>query len=146
MPHRLRKIRKQRGSRTHGWGQVGQHRKHGMKGGRGKTGTLKHKRSFMMNLPHNQSEKKGFICPTGIGILKTINVGYLDQLVDNLVAEGKVKIEDGKYPLDLPAFGYDKILGGGQVTKPLVIKSKSCSKNAIKKIEEAGGKLVKLEK
>lgn len=26
MPHRLRKVRKQRGSRTHGWGRVGQHR------------------------------------------------------------------------------------------------------------------------
>jgi len=38
MPHKLRKTRKMRGSRTHGYGQVGQHRKSGSRGGVGKAG------------------------------------------------------------------------------------------------------------
>ena len=42
MPHKLRKIRKQRATRYHGWGQVGQHRKSGGRGGKGKAGGRKH--------------------------------------------------------------------------------------------------------
>ena len=38
MATRLRKTRKFRGSRNHGWGQVGQHRASGYKGGLGQSG------------------------------------------------------------------------------------------------------------
>ena len=42
MPTRLRKTRKLRGGRHMGWGQVGQHRARGHKGGLGQSGMLKH--------------------------------------------------------------------------------------------------------
>ena len=42
MPTRLRKTRKLRGGRHMGWGQVGQHRASGHKGGLGRSGHLKH--------------------------------------------------------------------------------------------------------
>ena len=41
MPHKLRKIRKFRGSRTQGYGRIGQHRDSGSKGNR-KVGRHKH--------------------------------------------------------------------------------------------------------
>jgi len=48
MATRLRKTRKFRGSRNHGWGQVGQHRASGHKGGLGQSGMLKHHFSSML--------------------------------------------------------------------------------------------------
>ncbi len=41
MTTRLRKTRKYRGSRNHGWGQVGQHRASGHRAGVGQAGLLK---------------------------------------------------------------------------------------------------------
>jgi len=40
MPHKLRKIRKKRGSRTHGFGRVGQHREEDKEEGTGKQGSI----------------------------------------------------------------------------------------------------------
>ena len=48
MATRLRKTRKYRGSRNHGWGQIGQHRASGHKGGLGQSGLLKHHFSSML--------------------------------------------------------------------------------------------------
>ena len=42
MASRLRKTRRLRGGRHMGWGQVGQHRSFGHKGGLGRSGHLKH--------------------------------------------------------------------------------------------------------
>ena len=145
MPHKLRKTRKLRGSRTHGWGQVGQHRKHGMKGGRGKAGGHKHKWTYIVKYEPDYFSRRGFRCPTGRGELKTINLGELDELVDRLVEENKLNMEEGKYVVDLEKLGYEKLLGEGEVSKPLVVKTKFYSKLAEKKIQDVGGQLVKLE-
>ncbi len=145
MPHKLRKTRKLRGSRTHGWGQVGQHRKHGMKGGRGKAGGHKHKWTYIVKYEPDYFSRRGFRCPTGRGELKTINLGELDELVDRLVEENKLNMEEGKYVVDLEKLGYEKLLGEGEISKPLVVKTKFYSKLAEKKIQDVGGQLVKLE-
>ena len=52
MPQKLRKTRKMRGSRTHGYGQIGQHRKGGGKGGGRGGRTPNDDRSDSMN-PNN---------------------------------------------------------------------------------------------
>jgi large subunit ribosomal protein L15 len=41
--------------------------------------------------------------------------------------------------------GYEKVLGEGKISKPLTIEAKFFSRQALKKIEEAGGKAVKIE-
>ena len=46
LPTRTRKSRKYRGSRTHGYGQIGQHRHSGSRGGHGNAGLHKHKWSW----------------------------------------------------------------------------------------------------
>ncbi|MFQ5762111.1 MAG: uL15 family ribosomal protein [Candidatus Bathyarchaeia archaeon] len=142
MPSRLRKVRKQRGSRTHGWGQVGQHRKHGMKGGRGKAGYHKHKWTYIVKYQPDYFSKRGFRNPTSKAI-KAINVGELDSLAARLAAQGKVREQDGKLHLDLAALGYGKLLGSGGVSKPLAVTVPAYSKNVEKKIIQAGGVLVK---
>lgn len=46
----------------------------------------------------------------------------------------------GKAPvIDLVELGYFKLLGGGQINVPVVVKAKFFSKLAEKKIKEAGG-------
>jgi len=42
----------------------------------------------------------------------------------------------------LKGLGYDKLLGKGQVTHPLIVQVESCSKSAAEKIEKVGGKIL----
>ncbi len=139
MPHKLRKIRKRRGSRTHGWGRVGQHRAGGSRGGHGKAGYHKHKWSYVIKYEPDYFGKKGF---TSIKSLRrkvnVINVGVLDEMAEKL---SKSK-ENGKFLVDLKSMGYTKLLGTGNVTKSLVVKVSSSSKSAARKIKEAGGQIL----
>lgn len=73
----------------------------------------------------------------------TINVGSLDELAKRLVERNQALEEEGKISIDLNKLGYDKILGWGQVTNPLIVRVNSFSKKAAKKIEEAGGQILK---
>jgi len=72
-------------------------------------------------------------------------VGELDQQVSELVANKKAKKTKKGIKLDLNKLGYDKLLGRGQVTQPLIIQVDSHSESAAKKIEKAGGKMIKQE-
>ncbi|NWF87015.1 50S ribosomal protein L15 [Candidatus Bathyarchaeota archaeon] len=138
MPHKLRKIRKKRGSRTHGYGRVGQHRKSGSKGMR-KAGRHKHLWSYVLRYEPEYFSKKGFVSPKSLKRKKKIiNLGKLDQIAEKIALEEK----KGKFFVDLKKLGYTKLLGTGKVTKPLIVKVASCSSSAAEKIKEAGGELV----
>jgi large subunit ribosomal protein L15 len=136
MPHRLRKSRKNRGSRTCGYGKVGQHRDQGAKPER-KCGRHKHKWSYVIRYEPNYFEKKGFTSPKSLRLsLKVVNVGKLDQMA------GELPAEKDKYFLNLENLGYTKLLGTGRITKPLTVKVASCSESASRKIKEAGGEVL----
>jgi len=135
MATRKRKIRRQRGSRTHGWGVSGQHRDSGMQGGRGNAGRFKHKKT---NTSHFEKPgKSGFRNPTTPPQSNIINVGELDHLVKTMA------IKDNKLPinLNLSSLGYNKLLGKGLVKIPLNIQVEKTSKSAAKKITDAGGSI-----
>jgi len=136
LPTRLRKIRKQRASRFHGWGQVGQHRKTGGKGGSGKSGLFKHKWTWTVKYDPDHFGAKGFNPPEPNITKKWINIGKLDNIAAN-ESTGKSK----KLEINLSELGYDKLLGKGQVTHAYRIKVGKCSRQAKIKIEKAGGKL-----
>jgi len=142
LPHKLRKIRKKRGSRTQGYGQVGQHRKGGSKGER-KAGRHKHGWTYVIKYEPEYFEKKGFTSLKERGRINVINVGELDELVDRLAVEGRLERKGEKIFLDLEKLGYDKLLGMGKVTKPMLVKVVSHSEAAVKKIEEAAGQILK---
>ena len=130
MPTRLRKARRYRGMRTHGYGQIGQHRHSGKQGGHGNAGLHKHKWSWLiLNDPDNFG-RDPFRPPTYYDKPTTwVNVGQLDQL-----AKG-VKF------LDLTGLGVEKLLGSGRVTGAYEVKVGSLTKKAQAKIEAAGGKI-----
>jgi len=141
LPHKLRKVRKMRASRTHGYGQIGQHRK-GSKGGR-KAGRHKDGWTYVIKHEPDYFEKKGFTSQKSLREkINAINVGELDELVDELAAERKLERKGKKIFLDLDKLGYDKLLGMGKITKPLMVKVSSYSEGAAKKIEEVGGKIL----
>ncbi len=142
MPHKLRKIRKKRGSRTQGYGRVGQHRKSGSKGMRN-VGRHKHLWSYVIRYEPEYFGKKGFVSPRRLGKKhNVINVGRLDEIAEKISTEKK----NGNLFIDLESLGYTKLLGTGKITKPLIVKVASCSKPAAEKIKEAGGQiLVKLQ-
>ncbi|HEY4674894.1 MAG TPA: uL15 family ribosomal protein [Candidatus Bathyarchaeia archaeon] len=138
MPHKLRKIRKKRGSRTQGYGRVGQHRKTGSKGMR-KVGRHKHLWSYVLRYEPDYFSKRGFTSPKSLRQeTKIINVGKLDEMAKKF----SVEEEKGKPMVDLTDMGYTKLLGTGKVTRPLAIKVASYSKSAGEKIKEAGGEIL----
>ncbi len=136
MPTRLRKVRKQRGTRFHGWGQVGQHRGAGSRGGRGNAGLMKHKWTWTVKYDPDHFGSKGFIPPSQVKDKKWINIGQLDNLVLN-----KSKDNSQIQILNLNEMGYDKLLGQGQVKKIYNIIVNKISVTAKNKIEKAGGKI-----
>lgn len=142
MPHKLRKVRKMRASRTHGYGQVGQHRK----GSKGRRKAGRHKNGWTYVIKHEPDYfgKKGFTSQKALGKkISVINVGELDDLVDKLAAEKKLERKGKKLFLDLDKLGYDKLLGMGKVIKPMLVKVESHSEAAAKKVEETGGQIIK---
>jgi len=138
MPHRLRKTRKKRGSRTQGWGRVGQHRRTGSKGGRN-AGRHKALWSYVVKYEPDYFSKVGFTSPKGLKHeTKIINVGTVDRIAPRLSTEK----QDDKLVLDLAALGFTKLLGTGKITKPLIIKVASCSKSAAEKVKNGGGQVL----
>lgn len=139
MPHKLRKVRKKRGSRTHGYGRVGQHRKTGSKGMR-KAGRHKHGWTYVIKYEPEYFSKRGFTSPKSLRQkINAINVGQLCEIAENV----STKTDEGKIFIDLESLGYNKLLGAGKVTKPLIVKVASYSKSAEEKIKEVGGQILK---
>ena len=129
MPHKLRKIRKFRGSRTVGYGRIGQHRDSGSKGHR-KVGRHKHLWSLVVTEEPGYFGKNGFTSPQSLHRHEnTINLKKLEEIAKT----GQI---------DLTALGYTKLLGTGKVTKPLTVQVSSYSKSAAEKIKKAGGEIV----
>lgn len=141
MPTRLRKIRKLRGSRTHGWGQISQHRGGGSHGGHGMTGRHKHLWTWTVVNDPDYFGKNGFkraweVKPS------YVNVGELDEISENLLEKELATKESDGVHIDLDTLGIGKLLGRGKVDRPLVVKVSSFSELAKKKIEAAEGKII----
>jgi large subunit ribosomal protein L15 len=137
MPHKLRKIRKTRGSRTQGYGRVGQHRKTGSKGMRN-VGRHKHLWSYVLRYEPEYFGKKGFVSSKSLREKENvINIKRLDEIAGRFSTE-----KEGKMFIDLESLGYTKLLGTGKIAKSLVVKVTSCTKSAAEKIKEAGGQIL----
>jgi len=134
MPHKLRKIRKFRGSRTQGYGRIGQHRDSGSKGHR-KVGRHKHLWSLVVTKEPSYFGKNGFTSPQSLHRHEnTINLKKLEEIA--------LTSQQEKPQIDLTALGYTKLLGTGKVTKPLTVQVSSYSKSAAEKIKKAGGEIL----
>ena len=142
---RRRKARKLRGrTRTMSWGRIGQHRKSGSKGGKGAAGLGKHEWTWTIKYAPTWFGKKGFNPPRiRIGYKqKTINILKLVEILAELEVKNQLNYEDDKPVINLEAMGYHKLLGGGEINKPVKVIVPKASENAIKKIRDAGGEVV----
>jgi large subunit ribosomal protein L15 len=138
MPHKQRKTRKMRGSRTFGYGRVGQHRGAGSRGHR-KVGRHKHLWSYVTAHQPDYFDKHGFTSPRSLKRKEnTINIAKLDEITHKVSA----KNDKGKTHINLTSLGYTKLLGTGKITKPLIINVAYCSKTAAEKIKKAGGQIL----
>lgn len=70
-----------------------------------------------------------------------LNLKYLNLLKENTEVNVELLIKEGLIANGEGYYGV-KILGDGELKKPLTVKL-PCSKNAIQKIEAAGGKVIK---
>jgi large subunit ribosomal protein L15 len=135
MPHKQRKTRRMRGSRTHGYGRIGQHRDAGSKGQR-KVGRHKHLWSYVATHEPDYFGKHGFTSPKSLKRKENIiNISRLNELSQ------KFPEEKGKTRVDLTSLGFSKLLGTGKITKPLIVHVVSCSRTAAEKIKKAGGQV-----
>ncbi|RTZ58084.1 MAG: 50S ribosomal protein L15, partial [Gammaproteobacteria bacterium] len=70
-----------------------------------------------------------------------VNVGKLNELFEeNAEITPEVLLEKGLVRKNKPV----KILGDGDITKPLIVKAHKFSKSAKEKIEAAGGKAIEI--
>ena len=140
MPARFRKkVRKQRGKRWHGWGSKKKHRGSGSRGGKGKAGLFAQKKSYVIVYEPERLKKKGFGVPAAVKRLKTVRAINLREI--EALAEKK-----GLKEIDVSKFGFHKVLGGGNLRRPLSIKADVITERAKLKIERAGGKAVSAKK
>jgi len=142
MGTRHRKSRKRRGNRTCGWGQIGQHRKSGSRGGHGHAGMHKHKWTWVLRYDPDYFGKHGFYRPNRREI-RSMNLIQLSTLVENLERRGELKLMDGMPVIDLSALGVGKLVGRGKLDRGLVVIVDSWTERAEKAVREAGGKLLK---
>jgi large subunit ribosomal protein L15 len=133
MPHKLRQIRKTRGSRTQGYGRIGQHRDAGSKGNR-KVGRHKHLWSKVVTYEPDYFGNHGFTSPQSLHRKEvTINIQRLVEIAETST-------------VDLTKLGYTKLLGTGKITKSLTVTVPTCSKIAEEKVAKAGGKVITVSK
>ena len=140
MATRLRKSRRHRGTRYCGWGQIGQHRQSGSRGGIGGAGKHKH---FWIRTVIEEPDHFGHDTLNSYSrflVKKWINIRDLANM--SLRINGK---KDGKTVLDLRSLGIQKLLGGGTIKESYVISVAQASASAKKKIESAGGSIISNE-
>jgi len=116
-----------------------------MKGDR-RVGRHKGLWTYTVKYEPNYFGRRGFTSPQSLKQkINAINVGKLNELVEKLDAQKQLEKRKGKAFLDLDKLGYQKLLAQGTIDKPVLVKVESCSGNAAKKIEEAGGQILKEE-
>lgn len=120
-----------------GWGQVGQHRASGHKGGLGVSGLMKHHYSTLLKEDPDHFGHNSTRPPHPNITKKWTSIRDLDHLFAKFGRE-----EEGKKIIDLNAAGYDKLLGGGKVTTAYSVKIKKATASAEEKIKAVGGEVL----
>ena len=130
-------------SGSHGHGSSKKNRGAGNRGGRGKAGRGKKAKHEKMTEDgiHQLGEKgEGF---TGGEEQTGINLKDIDQRIEAFQEKGVAEKTDEGYIFYADKAGYDKVLGGGKLTKHIEIHAEKFSRTAEDKIEESDSEAVK---
>ena len=138
-----RRSSKRRGDREQGRGKK-KGRGAGLRGGRGRAGSHKHRRVHFAKLDQLWGwENHGFKRPDEAQeVTIGVNVSELDVVLPRLVEMGEATEANGVYTIDLTAMGVDKLLGSGQVRSKINVTVESATESAKAKITAAGGKVI----
>ncbi len=120
-----------------GWGQVGQHRASGHKGGLGVSGLMKHHYSTLLKDDPDHFGHDSTSPPHPNITRKWASIRDLDDLFTKFGKE-----EGGKKVIDLAAAGYDKLLGGGKATGAYSVRIGRSTASAEEKVKAAGGEVL----
>lgn len=131
MPAKRKKVVRMRGSKTHGYGSKKKHRGGGSKGGKGRAGRFKHKKTFFMRWGYEKGAK-----------FKSLEHRKIRTKEKAINLRDLIKLAGGREEIDASDFGYGKVLSEGILERPVTIKAKKFSERAKAKIESAGGKAV----
>uniref|UniRef100_A0A7S1NKG2 Large ribosomal subunit protein uL15/eL18 domain-containing protein n=1 Tax=Eutreptiella gymnastica TaxID=73025 RepID=A0A7S1NKG2_9EUGL len=137
------KARKLRGHISHGHGRIGKHRKHAS--GRGNAGGQHHHRIWWdkyhpgyfgkIGMRHFHFKVNKRYCPS-MSLSRILSLVPKKQLEE---CRGKPEMP----VINLLQHGYFKLLGAGKVPKqPVIVKARSFTQGAEKKIKAAGGACV----
>lgn len=127
------KKKRRRGERTY-HGHHTARKGGGNRGGRGRTSRHKHIFKFI-----EREDKRGFVYPLRKEY-KTINLSDLNKLIEELIREKKV--DEKNIFINLKNYGYDKVLGRGELKYKATIEVERASRNAIEKIKRSGGEVI----
>jgi large subunit ribosomal protein L15 len=123
--------KRRRGERTY-HGRHAKWRGGGSRGGRGNVSLHKHEVKW-------REREKGFRYPLRKEY-KTINLDELNELIKEMIEEGK--LDKNNLKINLKELGYDKLLGRGNIEYPAIIEVEKASKKSIEKIKEKGGNVI----
>lgn len=131
---RNKKRKKYLGNRTRGAGDTKNRRGAGSKGGKGKTGKWRHKKSrYYKEIAVNVIQKSHIV-------ENPINLFDINNYINGLIISGKATndiILDFKENKDLKK--YTKVVGKGYIKYKVHLKNIKCSKSVAEKVKEKGG-------
>jgi len=141
MLNKKKKSVRMRGHHTHGYGSKKKHRGSGHQGGVGLAGTGKRADQKKPSIwKEKYFGRYGFkSIKKNQNHLKTINLFYIEEHFDLMLADGRIKKEGDFYTIDLAAQGFDKLLGSGTATRKYKITVGAASESAIAKVSEKQG-------
>jgi large subunit ribosomal protein L15 len=141
-----KKVTRQRGNKTHGWGSMKKHRGAGNRGGRGRAGSGKRGDA---RKPFFRVKEKFELGRNGFGKRKekivSINISDLQEKTEIFVSSGIMKKSDDVYSINLNDLKINKLLAKGNVKLKFDITVDHASESAVKKISAAGGKVTVLK-
>lgn len=130
---------KKKKSGSHGHGSRKKNRGAGSRGGRGNAGQgKKAKHDKMTKEGVHELGEKGF--NSRHDDQNGINLRDIDERIESFVDAGLAEKTDEGYVFYAEKAGYDKVLGGGKLTRDIEIHSESFSDSAKEKIGEDAAK------
>ena len=125
MRRHRKKIYRLRGKRTHGGGCS--------KNRRGRGSRMTNRRTFGSSFMHTVKYEPWRMRIRGFSTIHPKQKGINLRDVEQLSKENEI---------DVTAFGYGRVLGKGDLSKPVTLKARHFTKTALEKIEKAGGKAI----
>jgi len=139
-----KKVKRYRGSKTHGCGSMKKRRGAGNRGGRGAAGSGKRGDCKKPTI-----WKSHYFGPIGFTSRNkkhdTVNLEYLEARAETWLKRGYIESKNGFFVIDCNNLGYKKLLSKGSVLKKFKITCDQATPTAIEKIKKAGGEVTVLK-